>query len=125
MGPVSRMSKSSSSPRSVKSRSLILSCMGLASRRSHDSSTSFLMGSIPVLSSFCVWVSASMLDMARTSLAWALATGPSGDLPRCHVPSCSWVPPLSESISTSPWTREGGGTSGKTFSLPGSEEPLA
>lgn len=54
MGPVSRMSKSSSSPKSVKSRSLIFSCPGLASRRSHVSSASFLMGIIPVFSSFCV-----------------------------------------------------------------------
>ena len=125
MGPVSRTSKSSSSPKSVKSRSLIFSCTGLASRRSHVSSTSFLMGIIPVFSSFCVWVSASMLDIARASLAWALATGPSGALPESQAPSCSRLPPPSASISTPPSTRGDGGTSGKTFCLPGSEEPLA
>lgn len=76
MGPESKTSKSSSSPRSVKSKSLIFSCTGPASRRSHDNSTSFLTGIMTVLSSFCVWLSASMLDAARASLAWALATSP-------------------------------------------------
>lgn len=123
--PVSRMSKSSSSPKSVKSRSLIFSCAGMVSRRSHVSSVSFLMGIIPVFSSFCVWVSSSMLDMARTSLAWALATGPSGDLPQGRALSCSWLLLPLVSISTSPWIRGDKGISWNTFSLPDSEEPLA
>lgn len=124
-GPVSRMSKSSSSPKSVKSRSLIFSCTGMVSRRSHVSSVSFLMGIILVSSSFCVWVSSSMLDMARTSLAWALATGPSEALPQCRALSCSWLLLPLVSISASPWIWEDKGFSWNVFSLPDSEEPLA